>query len=209
MSLLPDSATFHEQVEACFVAYRGHGVSLSPKDVALVDVWADAQVPFEVVARGIRKAAEAAAFTARNGEVQLQSLAACRRAVEAEVKKYRKISEGRTEAAPEPAPFHLVRFEHLQKLLKGLARERPELGIERWRARLPEPRDFTAGSRTEELVLALLLRARPFAERLECLREASKFVQKSAPASKDARREALRFQRAALVRLRLELPAFW
>ncbi|MBL9038439.1 MAG: hypothetical protein JNG84_07995, partial [Archangium sp.] len=65
MSLLPDSASFHERVQDCFVAYRGRGVSLSPADYDLVEAWAATEVPFEVVARGIRKAAEAALWDAR------------------------------------------------------------------------------------------------------------------------------------------------
>ena len=41
MSLLPDSATFHERVQDCFVAYRGHGVSLSAVDLEILDAWAE------------------------------------------------------------------------------------------------------------------------------------------------------------------------
>src|SRR5689334_3401938 len=87
MSLLPESASFEEMVQDCFLAHRGAGLMLSPLDVELVMAWGDDGVPFEVVARGIRKAAEKALWDARPGEPALRSLRACRRDVEAEIKK--------------------------------------------------------------------------------------------------------------------------
>lgn len=94
MSLLPDSASFEELVQECFLAHRGAGLMLSPLDVALVMDWADAQVPLEVISRGIRRAAEKALWDARPGEPVLRTLRACRRDVEAEIKKWRSRAAG-------------------------------------------------------------------------------------------------------------------
>jgi len=213
MSLLPDSASFHERVQDCFVSYRARGLSLSPKDVELVEAWASTGVPFEVVARGIRKAADAALWDAPQGEAVLRSLGACRRHVDAEIAKYLKRSAGRTEA-PEAAPeeaFHLARHKKLRAALKKLAKEQPGLAapVSGWLGRLPPPADFDAANRQEELVWALLARALPFPSRLPLLRQALGLVQKAGAMSAQARRESLRFHRAALVRHELSVPAFW
>jgi hypothetical protein len=125
MSLLPDSATFHERVQALFVTYRGRGVSLSPEDMELVDRWADAEVPFEVVARGIRLAAEKALWDAPEGTGQLRFLRACRRTVDAELAKYQKRAAGKTEA-PEAS---LLETRH-HKLVLLVRRSRMPM---RWR----------------------------------------------------------------------------
>jgi hypothetical protein len=212
MSLLPDNATFHEQVEACFVAYRGRGVSLSAVDLELVDGWAALEVPVEVIARGIRRAAEAALFDAPEGQGQLRSLKAARRAVDAEVQKFLKRAQGRTEAPDaEPVePFHLARRRRLAQALKKLAKEQPSVSTIAVRvAALPAPTDFVHANRQEELALALLLRGLPTAERRSILREARRLVENANPASAAVRRESLRFHRAALVRHRWAIPAFW
>lgn len=215
MSLLPDDATFHEQVQECFVAYRGRGLSLSSADVELLEAWAEAGVPVEVVARGIRKAAEAALWDAAEGEGALRSLRACRRQVDAEIKKYLKLAAGRTDAeadvGDDEEPFHLARHAKLKAVLKkvGKAQEALAPAVRRLLDRLPAPRDFDAANRQEELALAVLTRALPFEARLEVLREATRLVEKAQTASRRARRESLRFHRAALVRHRLGVPAFW
>ncbi len=213
MSLLPDNATFHEQVEACFVAYRGRGVSLSAVDVELVDGWAAREVPFEVIARGIRKAAEAALVDAPAGEGALRSLKSARRAVESEITKYLKVSAGRTAtdsaaAATDVEPFHLARHRRLVKALATLAREQPALEpVAQAIAALPFPADFQQANRHEDLALALVLRRTN--ERTSILREARRLVENASPASAAARLESLRFHRAALVRQRWSISAFW
>ena len=57
MSYLPEGASFEELVQDYFVAFRGSGLMLSPLDGELASTWAQVGVPFEVVARGIRRAA--------------------------------------------------------------------------------------------------------------------------------------------------------
>jgi hypothetical protein len=209
MSLLPDTATFHEQVQACFVAYRGRGVALSGADLEVLDAWAEAGVPFEVVARGIRKAAEAALWDAPEGDGQLRSLRACRRAVDTEIARYLQRAAGQTERAEAAAeaPFHVVRHQKLRAALRRLSKEHPALkGL---LDRLREPADFVEANRQEELALAVLARALPGPDRRALLREAARLVENAQVASRSARRESLRFHRAALVRHRLGLPTFW
>lgn len=75
--------------------FRGSGVSLSPLDHALLREWADLDVPFEVVARGLHKAAEQALWDARPGDEVLRSLRSCRKAVTGEIRRYRDRAVGR------------------------------------------------------------------------------------------------------------------
>lgn len=210
MSLLPHNATLHERVQDCFVAYRGRGVSLSTTDFELLDLWANTGAPFEVIARGIRKAAEEALWHTPKGEASLQSLAWCRKAVRSEIDKYLKRSIGRTEApdgAVPPEPLHLTRHKKLLSVLKKLRKRRPELL--RWLPSLTVPDDLTRAERNEHCAMARLLRALPEPSRSELLREARRLVHKTATLSATARRESLRFHRAALVRRELSLPTFW
>ncbi|MCA3012473.1 MAG: hypothetical protein INH41_08750 [Myxococcaceae bacterium] len=201
MSLLPDSATFHERVQALFVTYRGHGVSLSPEDVELVDRWAEAGVPFEVVARGVRLAAERALWDAPEGEGQLKFLRACRRAVDAEQAKFLKRTAGKT--APPEAAWLSARHRKLVAVVRRLAKERPALT----RLALPAVAHADAQSRQEHLVLAAIVRTLPFAERLALVREARALASKLTTA--EARRSSARFHRDALVKRKLDLPALW
>src|SRR4051812_25143252 len=110
MSLLPHDASFHERVADLFAAFRGRGVALSALDVEIVDSWAKTGAPFEIVARGIRKAAEDALFDAPDNARGLHSLNACIRAVEIELKKFAEATVGRPddEAPKGPTvPLHL------------------------------------------------------------------------------------------------------
>lgn len=212
MSLLPDTASFHEKVQTLFVAYRARGVALSPKDVELVEAWAALDVPFEIVARGMRRSAERALWDAARDDKGLRSLAACRAEVKREISRYLKRSAGQTQAAP-PAqePFHLARHKKLKSQLKKIAKQHPPLadGLHALSQALAVPHDFDATSRQEELTLAVLARLLPFPQRLRLLREARGLVEKGGAASAVARRESLRFHRAALVRRELDLPGFW
>lgn len=211
MSWLPDSASFHEQVQACFVAFRGRGVALSEQDLVLVDGWAEAQVPVEVVVRGIKKAVEALGWDQPQTE-RVRGLRACRRHVDAEIAKYLKQSAGRTADGDAPAESFLVtRHKKLVAALRKVAKDQPALApcTERLTARLREPADFDDAERHEALVLFALLRASAFSVRRECLLRARSFVQKSQLMTSHARHEALRFHRAAQARAALSLPSFW
>ncbi|MBE2248782.1 MAG: hypothetical protein IAE78_04470 [Myxococcus sp.] len=204
MSLLPDDATFHERVQDLFTTYRGRGVSLSSDDVDLVQQWAEAEVPFEVVARGIRTAAERAVFDAAEGQGQLRFLRACRKTVDAELAKYLKRAAGKTEARAATEALHLERHKKLLRVVKRLAVERPALRA----LTLRVPDDFAQADRQEHLVLAALARTLPFVERVTLLREARR-LSGGLLATAGARRDALRLHRGALVRHRLDVPSFW
>lgn len=211
MSLLPADASFHERVQDLFAAFRGKGVSLSALDVELLEEWAKTGAPFEVVARGIRKAAEGALFDAAEDDRGLRSLVACRTKVQAELKKYVASSAGRGEsAAKKDVPLHVKRHRKLKSALKRTAKTLPAMkaAVDRLLA-LPAPESFDAAQAREDSAHAALLRALPFAQRLPLLQQAREFVQKSPPMSASARRESLRLHRAALLRRHLSLPAFW
>lgn len=207
MSLLPDDASFHERVQDCFVTYRGHGVSFSAVDLELVERWAELRVPFEVVARGIRKAAEAALWDAPAHEgVSVRSLRATRRHVEAEISKYQRATAGRTEAAaPAAEPFHVQRHRKLVAAIKKATKPNTPA----WVAKLPTPRDFDAADRQETLALLLLLRALPPERRRSLLREARALVENAPSFSAATRRASLQFHRAAVARQAWSLPALW
>lgn len=208
MSLLPDGATFHERVQDLFVAYRGTGVSLSAADLELLDAWAAAEVPVAVVARGLRKAAEAALWDAAEGGGRLRTLKGCRRQVEAEIKRYAQRAAGRTAEEGSPEAGEAFTVTRHRKLVAALSRVTSP-HVPGWVARLPVPGDFQGGERQELLALGLLCRALPFSGRLRLLREARQLVEKAQPMSPAARRESLRFHRAALVRQAWSLPSLW
>ena len=212
VSLLPKESSFHERVQDCFAAYRGRGVMLSALDVELLDSWAKKDVPFEVVARGMRSAAEGALYDAAQGDAGLRSLAACRKKVDAEIKKYFGRAAGGTRSDDETVtatdPLHLARFKKLKALVKKVGREHEELekGTERLLRGLSAPADYVASARQEELAFTALVRALSWPRRHALLREARSLVQKVGVLSPGARQEATRFHRTALLKRELGLP---
>src|SRR5688500_16133269 len=113
MSLLPENATFEEKVQDCFTAYRGRGVELSPLDAEVLEGWAATGAPFEVVARGLRRAAERAAWDALESDGALSSLRGCRREVESEIKKWVGRTVGQHEATEPSEALHAARHKKL------------------------------------------------------------------------------------------------
>ncbi len=213
MSLLPDSASFEERVQDCFTAYRGRGVELSALDAELVDAWAQSGAPFEVVARGLRKAAENARWDAPESGGGLQSLRACRRTVDAEISKWATLSAGKHEGAPvaEEEELHLVRHKKLKAALRKIARGAAPVAAAaaRLEQRLPSPADFSAAERAEALAYAVMTRALAWNERRALLHQARRLVQNAQPVSAHAVRESIRFHRAAALKRLLNLPSFW
>lgn len=208
MSFLPHSATFHERVQDCFVALRGRGVSLSASDIELVDEWAQAEVPFEVVARGLRKAAETALWNRGPGEAPLDSLRTCRKAVQAEIAKFQRLSIGRGDTSPadaNPNSFFQERHKKLVAAIKKATQPHPP----RWLALLKLPAHFEESERQERLVLALLWRGLPAAQRVKLLKDARAQVASAPFTSKAQRREAMWFHRGALIRQAWSLPSLW
>ena len=128
MSLLPPDATFEEQVQDCFVAFRGSGLALSAVDSELLRSWAERRIPFEVVVRGIRRRAERALWDAKPNEPPLRSLKACRAAVEREIRRYLARDVGRTASNPGgTADPQRSRKRQWRTVLRKIAGARPEL----------------------------------------------------------------------------------
>ncbi len=213
MSLLPEDAHFEELVQDCFLAFKGAGLMLSPLDAELLAEWAREDVPYEVVARGIRRAAERALWDTRPGEPALHSLRACRREVGAEIKKYKDRAVGKGEGESAEPRLEEDRNKKLRSALKKFARQAPAYAAAV--ARLLEgplsqaPADLGEASRREDAAVAAIARAMPFEERIQLSRELKARCADGAAQSVRARRLARRFQRAALVRARLDLPTFW
>jgi len=116
-----------------------------------------------------------------------------------------KLSAGKTEAgAVDDEPFHLAAHKKLVAQVKRLA---PESAA--WLARISPPTDFLAAERTALLISMRLFRSLDWEKRGPLLREARLLVQKSGTTSPGARRESLRFHRAALLRHHLGLKSLW
>ncbi|WP_338865125.1 hypothetical protein [Myxococcus stipitatus] len=213
MSLLPESASFEELVQDYFLAVRGAGLMLSALDTELLTAWAREGVPFEVVARGISRSAEKALWDARPGEPVLRNLRACRRQVDAEIKKYRSLAAGAS-ATPEPSSkrrkalsWEETRHARLIDALEDLAGREPVLAPRvTWLrgtvlARVPqEPAVMDA---QEALSFLALLRALPFPQRREVWRGALSVGTEQQVMSVRARKVSRRFRLVAAVRRRL------
>lgn len=190
MSLLPDDASFEELVQECFLAHRGQGLMLSALDAQLLSEWAKAQVPFEVVARGIRRAAERLHYDAKAGEAGPRTLRACKREVEAELKRYEARAAGKGAGRSSGTG------------LAALAQARPELAQAVARAQRQ------SGPDRQDRIVCGLLRALPFPERLAILRHARAALPE-APLSRRARRLSLRFQRSVGLADALNTRGIW
>jgi hypothetical protein len=198
VSLLPPDATFEELVQDCFVAFRGSGLALSAVDAELLRSWAQLGVPFEVVARGIRHRAERALWDAKPNERLLSSLHACRNAVEREIRHYLARAAGGTSHDAEP---QRARRWQWRAALRTMVGARPEL--------------IDALSRLDRRVesgdaLAICaIRALPFPERLDLLKQARQALYLDPVGSAPARRLARRSARLAIFRKKFSLPHFW
>lgn len=213
MSLLPESASFEELVQDYFLALRGNGLMLSALDTELLTSWAALGVPFEVVARGIARSAEKAQWDARPGEPALRSLRACRKQVEAEIKKHRERTTGAGGESPRRVArartWEELRHAQLRASLERLAEREPALAP-RIRQLLEEvldevPTEFARMEALAALVGLVLLRTLPFAERLELWRKARGEDTGQQYMSHRARRLARRFRLLTGVRRRLGL----
>jgi hypothetical protein len=109
MSLLPvEEITTVDCVAEFFTSLKGSGLMLSPLDVELVRGYEAQGIPAEVLCRGIERAFEARRRNARRDASGTdprppRSLRACRRSIDAEVRKFLKGAAGRVSAPSEPA----------------------------------------------------------------------------------------------------------
>jgi hypothetical protein len=217
MSLLPESASFEELVQDYFLAVRGSGVSLSALDVDLLSEWSRQAVPFEVVARGIARSADKARWDARPGEPVLRSLRACKREVEAEIKRWKDRAVGAPAEASEQKPrarrqqrtWEEQQVEKLAEALRRLAGSMPDLApraeqlSQALRDKVPtRPEELEA---QETRVCLGLLRALPWEERLRVWGLARSSAGDSHYLSPRARRLARRFRLVTTVRQYLRL----
>jgi len=130
MSQLPPSASFHEQVQALFCFLRGHGAALCPLDAELLETWALAHVPFEVVARGLRRAFEARLTGLRQDETaSLPSLRSCRRHVQSEIARYVRVHVPASAPSEEDndVPYAHSKHLRLRRQLRHFAKKQPWL----------------------------------------------------------------------------------
>ncbi len=211
MSLLPPDASFEERVQDVFTAYRGKGVALSPLDAELAAEWALREVPFEVIARGLRKAAERTLYDSVPGEEGLKSLSSARQEVDRELKKWLDRHPPAAGELKNDEPLHLAHHKKLKATLRKTAKLHPRLSdpLLGFLERLDAPADFDATLKNEERAMLVLFRALPFSERLDLLKKTTHLVQKAEPASRQAKKESRRFHRGALLRQKLSLPNFW
>ncbi|ADO73420.1 conserved uncharacterized protein [Stigmatella aurantiaca DW4/3-1] len=206
MSLLPESASFEELVQDYFLAVRGAGLMLSALDTELLTSWARLGVPFQVVARGITRSAEKALWDARPGEPVLRSLRACRRQVEAEIKKYLARSAGGGEAGPgRPGlTWEETRHARLRAVLERIAEQWPSLAsrVEQLQGQLLStvPQEPAQLDVQELRVFFALLRAQPFAQRIHLWRAARLDGADAQAMSPRSRRLSRRFRVLAQVR---------
>lgn len=103
MSLLPEHASYLEQVQAYFLAFRGDGVALSPLDAQLLADWKSRQIPYSVICRAIRKSAESLVYNGKQG-ARLRTLRSCRQAVEREFCRWQGIASSQSASNNTQAP---------------------------------------------------------------------------------------------------------
>lgn len=202
MSLLPPDATFEERVQDCFLAFRGSGLALSAVDAELLRSWAELGVPFDVVARGIRRRAERALWDAKPNEPLLRTLHACRAAVEREIRHYRARVAGGTASSPcQAADPQRARRRQWRAALRKMVGARPELidALSRLDRRVETGDDLAICA----------IRALPFSERLDLLKQARQALSVDPVGSAPARRLARRSARLAIFRKKFSLPHFW
>jgi len=225
MSLLPEEATYLEHVQAYFLAFRGDGVSLSPLDAELLVDWRTRGVPYPVVCRGIRKAAETQLY---NRGARLRTLRACRSAVEREFQRWEGLGPQRVPTATAPATtetaepsstesFTVRRLKkaraELRKALRACVNDAARGALEAAAAlvaqELEDPREVSVLiSRAEDTLALVYVRRLAPAARRDLMREARALAgPRPARASPRARKDALRAHRVALARAHGQLPA--
>jgi hypothetical protein len=202
VSLLPPDATFEELVQDCFVAFRGCGLALSGVDAELLRSWAERGVPFEVVARGIRRRAERALWDAKPDEPLLRSLHACRAAVEREIRHYLARAAGGTTSNPSRAADpQRARIRQWRAALRTIVEARPEL--------IDALSHLDRRVESGDALALCAIRALPFSERLDLLKQTRQALYLDPVGSAPARRLARRSARLAIFRKKFSLPHFW
>ncbi|MDR0966553.1 MAG: hypothetical protein LBM75_08670 [Myxococcales bacterium] len=200
MSLLPERASYFEIVQACFLAFRGDGMALSPKDAELVFEWHERQVPCEVVCQGIRAAAERSIIDTRVTS-RPRSLRACRREIEREIARHLTVSVGQRRAPSinlgdsDESTYAHTRLNRARRTLDELTLTPSRLGFLESLLDASEDSDDldVRLARFEQAVAIFTLRAQPVEVRREVIRRArAKTGARRLLTSWQAHREALR-----------------
>jgi len=198
MSQLPNSASFHERVQTLFCFLRGHGAALSPLDAELLERWALAQVPFEVVARGMRRSFEARLTgLAQDETLGLPSLRSCRRHVESEMARFLRVHvpTAAPEAVEEAQPYAHTKHRRLQKQLRSFSKKYPWASrpVATLLQRFKKPADIQQAMRQEMLAIFVLARALPAEEKKKLLEETLRLAKTREAFSPEAAKEQWRF----------------
>ncbi|MCL2012237.1 MAG: hypothetical protein FWG75_05545 [Cystobacterineae bacterium] len=217
MSQLPQSASFHERVQALLCFLRGHGAALSPLDVALLEFWASTQVPFEVVARGMRRCFESRLTGLKRDEsLSLPSLRTCRRHVQSEIERYMRVHSHAVpstdpESADEAAEAYAhTRHQRLKQQLKGFAKKHPwaQKTVPKLLERFKKPMDIDQAMRQEILAIFVLAHALPLEEKKKLLEETRGLATTREALSMEAAKEQWRFFLAFLFKQRFEIRSW-
>jgi len=200
MSQLPQNAGFHERVQALFCFLRGHGAALSPLDAELLELWALAQVPFEVVARGMRRCFESRLTGLQQDKtVSLPSLRTCRRHVESEMARFGRIHAQRAslETVDEATAESYAQTKHqrLKKQLRSFAKKHPwaHMPVAKLLRRFAKPIDIHQAMQQEMMAIFVLARALPMQEKKKLLEETLELAKTREAFSLEASKEQWRF----------------
>jgi len=106
---------YFQVIESHFLQKRGNPMLLSPKEWSLIREWYEAEIPMDVVIRGIDRA-----FENKKDEADaITSLRYCRRLVKSEHKRYLKSLEGAASPTTNAESKNVAEF--LQQLVSGLS----------------------------------------------------------------------------------------
>lgn len=223
MSLLPEDAGYLEHVQAYFLAFRGDGVSLSPLDAELLADWKARGVPYPVVCRGIRKAAESLLYN-NGATARLRTLRSCRTAVEREFRRWEGAPAtplGKESPSPEatqagPESFAVKRLKKARSVLrKALAEATLDAAKAAIAAaqgivamELDDPRQVSVlVARADDALCLVYARRLAWATRRALVKQSRDAAgPRPAGASLRARKDALRAHLVALARSHGALP---
>jgi hypothetical protein len=105
---------YFQVIESHFLQKRGNPMLLSPKEWSLIREWYEAEIPMDVVVRGIDRAFE----NKKDEEDAITSLRYCKRLVKSEHKRYLKSLEGAAAPTTNAESKNVAQF--LQQLVSGL-----------------------------------------------------------------------------------------
>jgi hypothetical protein len=125
-----DEEEYFRVIEDYFLQKRGNPMLLSPKEWVLIREWYEAEIPSEIVIRGIDRAFE----RKKDADSEITSLMYCKRIVKGEFKRHLKSMEGAGGSATrevEPPPADVEQYlEKLSSQLSESATKASEKGNE-------------------------------------------------------------------------------